>query len=135
MGDARLLPAVTVVAVREGCVLALRRSASAGAAVGCWETPSGRLEPGEDPLAAARRELREETGWEGVFDDRPVDAYRAARGDEPMLVVVYRARVDEERPRLAEAHDAWRWLSTSQLGLLSWPRLVEAARRALRMPW
>lgn len=28
-----------------------------------WEVPAGRLEPGEDPASAARREAREETGW------------------------------------------------------------------------
>jgi ADP-ribose pyrophosphatase len=29
-----------------------------------WEIPAGRLEPGEDPLVAARRELAEECGLE-----------------------------------------------------------------------
>ncbi|PZN06666.1 MULTISPECIES: NUDIX hydrolase [Thermaerobacter] len=28
-----------------------------------WELPAGRREPGEDPLAGARRELEEETGY------------------------------------------------------------------------
>lgn len=29
-----------------------------------WEMPGGKIEPGEDPQAAATREFREETGYE-----------------------------------------------------------------------
>ena len=35
--------------------------------LGTWLPVGGELEPGETPLEAARRELREETGLEGVF--------------------------------------------------------------------
>ena len=28
-----------------------------------WELPAGKLEPGEDPLVGAQRELEEETGY------------------------------------------------------------------------
>jgi predicted NUDIX family NTP pyrophosphohydrolase len=31
---------------------------------GAWTIPKGEIEPGEDPLTAARRELLEETGFE-----------------------------------------------------------------------
>ena len=34
------------------------------AAPGAWFTVGGGIEPGEDESAAARREIREETGWE-----------------------------------------------------------------------
>ena len=40
---------------------------------GAWSIPKGLIEPGEEPLAAARREFHEETGFqpEGPFDPLP----------------------------------------------------------------
>ncbi len=66
---------------REGRVLCLRveKYASNGPSLAL---PGGFIEPGEDPLAAARRELREETGhssavWIGL-GSYAVDANRGA---------------------------------------------------------
>src|SRR5205823_4505211 len=53
-------------------ILVLRRSA-AGRSPGSWETVHGTVEAGETPVAAARRELREETGCE------PIRLYNASR--------------------------------------------------------
>jgi putative (di)nucleoside polyphosphate hydrolase len=46
---------------RQGRVFVGRRSGLVADA-GAWQMPQGGVDDGEDPLAAARRELREETG-------------------------------------------------------------------------
>lgn len=43
-------------------VLLTRRAATLRAHAGQWALPGGRVDPGEEPLAAARRELNEELG-------------------------------------------------------------------------
>jgi predicted NUDIX family NTP pyrophosphohydrolase len=35
---------------------------------GAWSIPKGELEPGDDPLATAQREFREETGFDLRFE-------------------------------------------------------------------
>ncbi len=44
-----------------------------------WEIPAGRVEAGEDPADAARREAREEVGWEPQVLTR-LTSYRFASG-------------------------------------------------------
>ena len=61
--------------IRDGCVLVARRSAGRVEA-GAWEFPGGKVELGEEPAAAALRELAEETGLRGesarlFFDQAP----------------------------------------------------------------
>jgi ADP-ribose pyrophosphatase len=44
-----------------------------------WELPAGKLEPGEEPLAGAQRELAEETGYRAK-KWRPLVEYFASPG-------------------------------------------------------
>src|SRR6266545_887451 len=48
----------------------LRRASDVALFAGCWDVVGGHLEPGEDPAAALRREVHEETGWRvrGIID-------------------------------------------------------------------
>jgi lipoyl(octanoyl) transferase len=111
------LRTVSVVPVRDdGGVLLLRRSPARG---GFWQQVTGRVEAGESPAQAARRELREETGA-----DVPVEplGYRHAFALEPslnrvrpgMLVLVeetaYAARLPAGfEPRISSEHSEYAW--------------------------
>lgn len=125
------LVAVTGVVIRDGKVLAMRRAATKDAAAGAWETVSGRVEPGENPLDAIVREIDEETGLQVRIDPRPVDVYAAHRGATPMTVIVYRVEwVGGEVNRSAE-HDAHAWWTPGEFEANSTlERLAEAIRRA-----
>jgi predicted NUDIX family NTP pyrophosphohydrolase len=47
---------------------------------GAWGIPKGAVEPGEDTLAAARREFQEEMGFEAVGEVHPLEPLRQPSG-------------------------------------------------------
>jgi dihydroneopterin triphosphate diphosphatase len=105
--------------------LVAHRSPDSGA---YWHTIAGTVEAGEEFLAAAVRELREETGLE-VNELQPLGEFAYTREsweDEPGLRVHVEAfLVDVElgwEPVLNEEHDAYRWLPRDEAAeLLFWP--------------
>ncbi len=126
--------AVVAVITRGPQILSLRRASTSDAGAGLWETLSGRVEQGEEPLAAVRREIEEECGLKVEIDPRPVESYAGMRAGEPMIVVLYRARYLGGDVRLSAEHDDFCWLSLAEFAQRSsLTRLVEAARTALEL--
>ncbi len=87
--------AVTITIVAEGdhasCLLT-RRAAKLRAHTGQYALPGGRLEPGEDAVTAALRELHEEVGVDGVEVLGLLDDYRTRSGYVITPVVVWAPR-------------------------------------------
>jgi 8-oxo-dGTP diphosphatase len=108
-----LTPPIQVVAAvieREGRFLVGKRPAHKRHG-GLWEFPGGKLQQGEDFLAAARRELAEELGVE-VKSVGPVDM---SIEDAASLFVISFARTDIVGEPMACEHDALAWVASADL--------------------
>ncbi|MDT5025846.1 MAG: 8-oxo-dGTP diphosphatase [Micromonosporaceae bacterium] len=75
--------AIIVLTDRIGRVLMQHPGPDAHVEPGRWTPPGGRLEPGEDALTAAHRELLEETGLTTVLEPRRVVDHIDADGAGP----------------------------------------------------
>ena len=104
-----------------------------------WDFPKGLVEPGEQPLAAAIREVQEETlieelqfTWGELYrETAPYSHKKVAR--------YYVAQTSTEsvtlpvRPELGRPeHNEWRWVTYEQGLALSSPRLDPIIRWAAR---
>jgi len=102
-----------------------------------WDFPKGLVESGEDPLAAARREVHEETlvedlhfDWgEGYMETNPYNRNKVAR--------YYLARTEVESitlpvsPELGRPeHHEFRWLREDEALELASPRIAAIIRWA-----
>jgi len=109
-----------------------------------WDCPKGVVESGEDPLATARREVREETGigelefrWgEGFVETPPYSRNKVAR-----YYVAQTSAIDVELPVNPDLgtpeHHEFRWLGFDAAKTLVVPRIaavLDWARARVREP-
>lgn len=96
-----------------------------------WDFPKGLVEPGEDAMAAAKREVAEETGVDDL-DFVFGDAYRETlpyAGGKVARYYIATTRIERiELPVSAELgrpeHHEWRWVTPEEAEDLLPPRLA-----------
>ncbi len=101
-----------------------------------WDFPKGELRPGEDPLAAARRETREETGIDRLsfpWGTEFVETQPYRHGTK--IARYYLAETDATQVELAvnpalgkPEHQEFRWVDPDELAALVPPRLEPVVR-------
>ncbi|HSN51983.1 MAG TPA: NUDIX domain-containing protein [Woeseiaceae bacterium] len=102
-----------------------------------WDFPKGLMEEGEEPVQAAVRELREETGiasTEFEWGERYMDTGPYSRGKTARYFL---ARTDQEEVVLGPSpdtgepeHHEWRWVTFDEAYDLASPRVREVVRWA-----
>ena len=119
---------VAAIIHREGCIFATQRGY--GEWKDWWEFPGGKMEAGETPEEALRREIREELSTEISVDEY----FCSVEYDYPkfhLTMHCYFCHILTGQPVLLE-HEAARWLYPDQLDEVDWLPADQVVVREMR---
>ena len=105
------------VIVREGMILAASRNDTVSNS-GQWEFPGGKVEAGESPEDALRREIREELETE-IRVGELIDTIEYDYPDFHLSMKCFACSIQSGNLHLVE-HEAAKWLSADRLDSVDW---------------
>ena len=84
-----------------------------------WDFPKGLLDKGEDGISAAKREAKEEVGFEDfeiIVEFKETAQYFKKQEGKTILkfVAMFLARTGDDKVKLSWEHDKYEWLSFAE---------------------
>src|SRR3989338_3228687 len=93
--------------------LIIKRAPDSSTYPNCWDFPGGKLEQGENPYEALKREVREETGLdvevgkpEFVFSENPKNW---------VCFICYNCKARAGKIKLSNEHTEYRWAGREEI--------------------
>jgi len=117
----RTVETITVVAavvLRDGRVLLTQRAENTHLPLH-WEFPGGKVEAGETPPDALRREIEEEVGVQAAIEE-PFAFNWHDYGEKKVLLLAYAARIVSGEPKAIGCRDLG-WFDRDQVAALRMP--------------
>jgi 8-oxo-dGTP diphosphatase len=114
--------------IEQGKILVTQRKKDSSHGL-LWEFPGGKVQKGEEPRDALRRELKEELDVE-VEVGMIFDAIFYSYPEYPILLLVYRCRIEKGSLKPIGCHDL-RWVNLRELEKLAMPPADDPIRKHL----
>lgn len=113
--DVECRETVSSVILMDGKVLMLKRPDRCHSFPGVWSLVTGKIEAGEKPAEAARREISEETCLQVMGPDAAMKPVYVREGRTLWKVYPFLFRVSNADPILNEENDAFEWVSPEEI--------------------
>lgn len=119
--DTPLPRGVSIIPYHHGRFAISKRLSPSDHCPGLWQFPGGRVEEGEDPQIAARRELSEETGLDlpdhrflFIAESPPMTGYKSEKYIGHRFGVVLHKDEQLSNPE-PDKHTEWEWVTIGEL--------------------
>lgn len=125
----KIYPALKAVIVKRGKILVLKRSSKEDCSKETWDIPGGKIEFGEIPEKALKREIKEEAGVD-VEILTPLRIWSFFKNKRTQVFgVTILCKYKKGKVKLSEEHTAYKWIKPEEIENLD---THEGIRRDIR---